>query len=91
VIVEDSVGGPYYCLTVALGIPCNTDSRLKIVFVRLNSLLQPQRLVGWQSESLRRPELRRELHVIAHAIVEGQIAADPPAILPEKTQRDVVE
>src|ERR1019366_3774905 len=83
--------GSYHRLSITLGIPCDSDARLKVVLVCLDSFLQPKQVVSGRSQSLRGLELGRNLDVVADAIVESQVVAGGPAVLPEHTDRNVVE
>src|ERR1035441_468255 len=90
-IVEHAKRGSYHRLSITLGIPCDSDARLKVVLVCLDSFLQPKQVVSGRSQSLRGLELGRNLDVVADAIVESQVVVGAPAVLPEHTDRNVVE
>src|SRR5664279_436982 len=90
-IVEHPKRGSYHRLSITLGIPCDSDARLKVVLIRLDSFLQPKQVVSGRSQSLRGLELGRNLDVVAHAIVESQVVAGAPAVLPENADRNVMK
>src|SRR2546430_543723 len=46
VIIEHAVRGTYHALAVSSGIPSDTNPRLEVIGVGLNSLLQPERVIG---------------------------------------------
>ena len=70
-VVEHSVGSSNDCLPVSPGIPRHADARLNIVLVSLNAFLQAQHIVCRKREPLRWFELRRNLDVIAHAVIQS--------------------
>src|SRR5208282_894721 len=90
-IKEYSERAANYSLAITLGIPGDAEARLNVVLVGLDSLLQSQQVVGGQSQSLWRLELRRDLDIVTNAIVDGQIMAHAPAVLPEDANRDIVK
>src|ERR1700690_1905213 len=89
VIVEHAEGCADYSFPIALGIPCDAQARLNVVAIGLNAFLDSQELVSGLSgirEPRRRGKRRREFHVIAHSIIESEIVAHPPGILPKQAQ-----
>src|ERR1700722_683685 len=85
-IVKNSVRCADDSFAVTFGIPRESESRLHVVRVGLNSFLQAESSVSGLSQSSRRFELRRKLHVIAHTIVQSNIGTNLPGILPEHAQ-----
>src|ERR1035441_5097044 len=90
-VVKNSVRGPDYRLAVPFRVPRNSETRLEIVLVGLNPLLQSKQVVGRQGQPLRRRELRRDLNVVPHSVVDGQVVARAPAVLPERSNWTVAD
>src|SRR5260370_29395465 len=90
-VVEDPVRGSDYGFAVSAGVPGESEARLTVVLVGLNTFLQSEGLVGWKRQSYRGLELGREFHVVAHAVVQREIVTNPPGVLPEQSQRFVGE
>src|SRR5215470_20423606 len=90
-IVEHSVRRAEDSLAIPSRIDGNPYAWLHIVLVGLNPLLQSEQVIGGQSKPLRRLELRRDLHVVTQPVVQSDLGVYSPRILPEKSQRNVVE
>src|SRR5215469_792068 len=91
VIVKQPVRGSKYGLAVAAGIPGDADPRLNVVRVGLNALLQSEILITEAGESRRRLEGGWDLHVVTQAIIQRQIRASPPRVLPVESDGNVGE
>src|SRR5204863_9673499 len=87
-VVEQPVRSAEHRLAIALRIKSQTNARLNVVLVGLNSFLQPELVVRGQSEALRRLEFRRNLHVVAQSVIQSDFGIYAPRILPEESERD---
>src|SRR5580698_1654741 len=90
-IVEQSIRSADHGLTIAPGIPGQADARLYVVLVGLNSFLQSQQVISAERQPRGSFKLRRNLHVITQAVIQCEIAANVPRVLPEKSDRNVVK
>ena len=91
VVVEHAKRSADDGLAVSLGIPRDAQARLNVVGVGLDAFLQSQGVIGGKSQPLRGLESGREFHVVADAVVEREIVAHTPKILPEHAQGFVGE
>src|SRR5580698_2117724 len=90
-VIEQSKRSADYRFAVSLWIPRNSDARLNIVGIGLYTFLQAQQVIGRKGEPLRRLELWREFHVVTYTVIQCEIGARAPRILPEHSQGLVVE
>src|SRR5271155_2746060 len=90
-VVEQSIRSTHHGFPVALGVPGNSNARLHVIRIRLNAFLDAQEVISRKRQSIWRRKLRRELDVITYAVVQRQIPADPPGILPERSQRFILK
>src|SRR5579863_10296504 len=90
-VIEQSIRRSHYGLATPSRIPSNANARLNIVFVGLNPLLQAQQVIGRKRQPLGRRELRRNFHVVAQAVIQRDGWTDPPRILPEHSDGNILE
>src|SRR5579864_5088511 len=90
-VVKHPVRGTNNGLAIAFRVNRDTDARLNIVLVRLDTLLQSEQIVGGKRQSLRRFEFRRNLDVIPHSEIQSDIGIHPPGILPEYADGNIGE
>src|ERR1700756_4616261 len=90
-VVEDSVRRAHDRFTVALRVPRKSDTWLHVVGIGLNAFLYAEILIAKSGQSRRFFELRRNFHVVANAIIQRQIWARAPRILPEKSHGNIGE
>src|SRR5580700_4204325 len=90
-VIKDAIRGTDHGLAVALRIPRNAYARLNVVLIGLNSFLNAEVVVSGLRKRVGRFELRRNLHVITYAVIDGEVRAHPPGILPERSNGYVVE
>src|SRR5208337_3470613 len=91
VVVEHSKRRADYGFAISPGIPSHAHARLNVVLVGLDAFLESKIVVSGLSERGRRLERRWEFDVVAYAIVQCEIVAHTPGILPEYAQRFVGE
>src|SRR5579872_4579979 len=86
-IVENPIRPAQHGLPVALRIPGKAQARLHVVGIRLDALLQTQRIVSCQRQRIWRRKLWREFNVVAHAQVQRKIRLYSPRVLKVDSQR----
>src|SRR5215469_6175615 len=90
-VVEHSVRSSDDRLAIPGRIHGHTDARLNIVRIGLDALLQSKDSVRGKRQSLWGFEFRRNLHVVAHTVIQSDLRTDAPRVLPEGANRNVVE
>src|SRR5579859_4473389 len=82
-VVEQAVRATDYGLAALEGVPGEADARRYVVPVGIEALLDVQRVIRGVGERVGHLEPRRDLHVITHAVVEGEVRRHSPRILDE--------
>src|SRR5712692_11531701 len=90
-VIEKSVTNANRRLAVTHGIPGEGNPRGYVIEITGISLGHIEGFLCRSIESRRRLELRRQLEVIAHAIVQSESWIDLPAILDKESHERVVE
>src|SRR5215831_8222900 len=90
-VIKHAVGSAHHRLTVSLRIPSDANSRLNIIRVSLNSLLQTEEVIPSLRQRCWRPERRRNLDVVPYSIIQRNRRSNPPRVLPERPNGNVVE
>src|SRR5208283_4386592 len=90
-VVKRSVRCAHHRLPVSLGIPRQPYARLDVSLGGLNSLLQTQEVVSSLRQRRYRPERGRNFDVVAGTVIQSQLRARAPGVLPECRNRNVVE
>src|SRR5579863_5977285 len=90
-IVEDAIRSAHYSLAVPVRIPRHAHTRLNVVGVGLNSFLQSEEVISGLPQRSDRFESRRNLDIIAYAIVQSEVGANFPRVLPEGAELLVVK
>src|SRR5882672_975419 len=85
-VVKHTVRSAHNCLAVFERVPCYADAWRKVIEVAWNALRNPQCVLRSLRQRIDRTEGRRELHIVPHAIVEGQISHDAPTVLPKSSE-----
>src|ERR1700694_794732 len=90
-VVEQSVRCSHYALAVSLGVPGNSEARRHIIKVARNALRNAEEILALCGYRIQRTELRGKFHIVAHAIINGEVGSNPPTVLPEGSQRCIRE
>src|SRR5205823_9578536 len=90
-IEEHSVRCPNRGLAVLKRIPRNSEAGSQIVEVPWNALRDSKRVLRCSRYGITGSRSRRELNVVARAVVQSKIWLDPPRVLQEETQRVIGE
>ena len=91
VIVEKSVAGADDSFAVAHRIPRQAKARRNVVVVPGNAFDNAERFFSGGVDRGSGGKKRRDFHVVASAIVQGQLWSDSPGILRKEAERQIVE
>src|SRR5438132_1180995 len=90
-IIEDAMGTTDDRLAIFPRLPRKTDTRRDVVVVLRNSLDDAQRSLSRGGAGRVCRKDRRELYVIAHAVIQRELRSDAPGVLNERSERLVAE
>ena len=81
VTVEHAIGGAEHAFPILPRIPSQANARRHVVEVTRDALCDAQKVLAGFRHHVQRTELRRELYVIAHTIVQRQVRLHAPGVL----------